>query len=100
MPRNIRPAQVRCALTKVLKRLFENDVNFTDDGWLVSGLNGFQKGICEGNINTGSLYACCTVFLALGLKPDDEFWKLPSAEWSSQKAWNGNQIQSDQSINF
>ena len=28
------------------------------------------------------------------------FWESPSEEWSSQKAWNGHQIQPDQSINF
>ena len=100
LPRNIRPAQVRCALTKVLKRLFENDVNFTDDGWLVSGLNGFQKGICEGNINTGSLYLCCAVFLALGLRYDDVFWSSPREDWSCLKAWKGEELNLDQSINF
>ena len=100
LPRNISPAQVRGALTKVIQRQFTGDQNFSSDGWLICGFNASQMEICEDNINTGSLYACCAVFLPLGLKADDIFWKAPSEEWSSLKAWNGHQIQPDQSINF
>ena len=100
LPRNISPAQVRGALTKVIQRQFTGDQNFSSDGWLICGFNASQMEICEDNINTGSLYACCAVFLPLGLKADDTFWKAPSEEWSSLKAWNGHQIQPDQSINF
>jgi hypothetical protein len=100
LPRNINPAQVRSALTKVLRRQFQNKNNFNTDGWLIIGLNGSQIDISENDINTGSLYLCCAIFLALGLDSNDLFWTAPSAEWSSLKAWNGNQIQQDQSINF
>ncbi len=100
LPRNISPAQVRCALTKVIKRQFAGNQNFNSDGWLICGLMGSQMDICENNINTGSLYACCAVFLALGLGFNDAFWSEDPVEWSSQKAWNGHQIQQDQSINF
>ena len=100
LPRNINPAQVRSALTKVLQKQFANNINFTSEGWLIVGLNGSQMDISESNINTGSLYMCCTVFLALGLNFNDVFWNSPSAEWSSLKAWNGHQIQPDQPINF
>ena len=100
LPRNINPAQVRSALTKVLQRQFMNSANMTSDGWLIVGLNGSQMDISEKDINTGSLYMCCAVFLALGLNFNDPFWNSPSAQWSSVKAWSGNQIQQDQSINF
>lgn len=100
LPRNISPAQVRCALTKVLKRLFDENQNFTNDGWLIMGLHGSQIEIAEKNVTTGSLYLCCAVFLPLGLGEDDVFWNTPSVEWTSKKAWNGHQIQPDQSINF
>ena len=100
LPRNINPAQVRSALTKVLKTQFENNTNFNTEGWLIVGLNGSQIDIAESNINTGSLYACCAVFLPLGLESNDPFWTAPAAEWSSRKAWNGHPIQQDQSINF
>ena len=100
LPRNINPAQVRSALTKVLRAQFGNNNNFDDDGWLIIGLNGSQKDIGENNINTGSLYMCCAAFLPLGLDNNDIFWTAPFVEWSSLKAWNGHEIQKDQSINF
>ena len=100
LPRNISSAQVRSALTKVIQRQFTGNQNFDSEGWLICGLNASQIDMCEDEINTGSIYACCAVFLALGLKPDEMFWKQPAEEWSSQKAWNGHQIQPDQSINF
>lgn len=100
LPRNINPAQVRCALTKVLKRLFADSRNFNSAGWLIVGLQGSQMDICEIDVNTGSLYMCCSVFLALGLDEDDLFWTAPFAEWTTLQAWNGGQIQKDQSIDF
>ncbi len=100
LPKNINPAQVRCALTKVLRSQFENSKNFNNNGWLIVGLNGSQMGISENNINTGSLYACCAIFLPLGLDFNDNFWTAPFDEWSSLKAWRGHPIQQDQSINF
>lgn len=100
LPRNINPAQIRSALTKVLKTQFDNDKNFNEDGWLVMGLMGSQMDICEEDINTGTLYSCCAVFLALGLDSNDDFWTAPAAEWSSVKAWNGGKIQKDQTFDL
>lgn len=100
LPRNISPAQVRSALTKVIKRQFEGNQNFNSEGWLICGFNASQIEMCEDNIDTGSLYACCTVFVPLGLSQNDLFWKAPYEEWSSLKAWNGHQIGPDQTINF
>ena len=100
LPRNIAPAQVRSALTKVIQRQFTGNQNFSSDGWLLCGLNGSQIDICEKEENTGSNYSCCAVFLALGLSSENPFWKDPSEDWSSLKAWNGHQIQPDQSISF
>lgn len=100
LPRNINPTQVRAALTKVLKVQFEDNNNFNPDGWLIAGLNGSQTDICEDNVNTGSLYTCCAVFLPLGLPYNDPFWTSKSTEWSTLKAWKGQQIEQDQPINF
>ena len=100
LPRNINPAQVRSALTAVLKKQFGENQNFSSNGWLLVGLNGSQIDISESDINTGSLYFCCSIFLALGLPASDLFWTEPYADWTSIKAWNGQQIQKDQSIDF
>ena len=100
LPRNINPSQVRSALTAVMKKQFSDNQNFTNNGWLVVGLNGSQLDISENDINTGSLYFCCAIFLALGLPASDIFWTDPFSEWSTMKAWNGQPIQKDQSIDF
>ena len=76
LPKNIKPSQVRSALTAVLKKQFEDDKNFNNEGWLVLGFNGSQPDMCEKEVNTGSLYACCEIFLPLGLNSDDEFKNL------------------------
>ena len=100
LPRNINPAQVRSALTKILRKQFADNHNFNSSGWLIVGLQGSQLDISESDINTGSLYLCCSVFLALGLPASDLFWTSPFAEWSSLMAWNGHDIQKDQPIDF
>lgn len=100
LPRNILPAQVRSAMTKVLRNLFEGNQNFTNGNWLILGLNGHQVDIAEKDINTGSLYICCSIFLALGLDSNDPFWSDEFAEWTSLKAWSGHVTQKDQPINF
>lgn len=100
LPRNIEPSQVRSALTKVLRKLFEGDQNFTNGHWLISGLNGHQVDIAENDINTGSLYMCCSVFLPLGLDANDSFWVDGFSEWTSLKAWNGHVTETDKSIDF
>ena len=100
LPRNIEPAQVRSALTKVLRNLFEGNQNFISDNWLNLGFNGHQADIAETDINTGSLYLCCAVFLPLGLDSNDPFWDDEFEEWTSLRAWNGYPTGMDQSINF
>ena len=100
LPKNISPAQVRSALTKVLKRQFSGNQNFSAEGWLLTGLNGYQTSLSENDINSGSIYMCCAVFLALGLKLDDAFWTEPACEWTTVKAWSAQNTQKDQSIDF
>ena len=100
LPRNIQPAQVRSALTKVLRNLFDGHQNLSKENWLILGLNGHQKDLAEKDVNTGSLYLCCAVFLALGLDANDPFWTDEPAEWTSVKAWRGHPTQKDQPINF
>ena len=63
-------------------------------------MNGHQLDIAEKDINTGSLYICCSIFLALGLDSNDPFWSDEFAEWTSLKAWNGHIVNIDQSIDL
>ncbi|MEE4569852.1 DUF2264 domain-containing protein [Paenibacillus polymyxa] len=97
LPEELEPAQVRCALTAVIKRQIQMPGTFDDSGWLRIGFAGNQPEIGEAYISTGSLYLCTTVFLALGLPSSAEFWQ-GEAEWTSRKVWSGGTIKLDAAI--
>jgi len=44
------------------------------------------------------LYLCAAGLLTLGLPPTDEFWSAPSAKWTSQKLWAGENLPADHAI--
>lgn len=90
LPASISKAQVRCALTAVIKKQMSVKRNFDTDGWLTLGFTGHQPQIAERYISTGSLYLCTTVFVALGLSATDTFWNTPYTEWTGKKIWHGN----------
>lgn len=94
----VKPQQVRSALSSVIKRQFSEE-NFNENGWLKLGFKGHQIGIAEKYINTGSLYLCTTVFLPLGLPETDEFWVAPYENWTSIKGWTGKDIKFEKPIN-
>lgn len=64
LPQSLPPAQVRSALTAVIKRSMQAPGTFDADGWLSIGFCGHQPGIGEGYISTGSLYLCTLAFLS------------------------------------
>ncbi|WP_418038049.1 DUF2264 domain-containing protein [Paenibacillus xylanilyticus] len=94
LPVEVEPAQVRCALTAVIQRQIQMPGTFDDAGWLRIGFAGSQPEIGEAYISTGSLYLCTTVFLALGLSPEADFWQ-GEAEWTSRKVWSGGEVNMD-----
>ncbi len=96
----IGPSQVRSALTAVIKRVVDMSGTFDEKGWLTVGLCGSQPGIGEEYISTGSLYLCTTVFLPLGLSPEDEFWKGESKDWTSKQIWSGRNPECDHACTF
>jgi hypothetical protein len=93
----IAPAQVRCALTAVIKRMIEMPGTFDANGWLTIGFCGHQPELGELYISTGSLYLCALVFLPLGLPSTNPFWQ-GEAEWTARKAWGGNYTPIDQTL--
>lgn len=98
LPAEISPAQVRCALTAIMKRMFIPST-FTAKGWLEMGLIGNrQEGIVDYYSNSGSMYITCLVFLPLGLPASHPFWQGPFTDWTSRKAWNGQPFPIDHSI--
>jgi hypothetical protein len=98
LPEEIQPAQVRCALTAVIRRMIDAPGTFDENGWLRIGFCGRQPSIAEGYISTGSLYLCSAGLLALGLAADDVFWKSPPADWTGKKIWSGQEVKADHAL--
>ena len=98
LPERVKPAQVRCALTAVSRRLMEAPGTFDAQGWLRIGFCGHQPALGERYISTGSLYLCSAGLLPLGLPPTAEFWSAPAAPWTAQKLWAGENMPADHAL--
>ena len=98
LPAEVPPAQARGVLTAVVRRTLEPAGTFDDAGWLRLGLAGHQPSLAEGYISTGSLYLCATAFLPLGLPPGDAFWHDSPRDWTSRRAWSGEDLPTDKAI--
>jgi hypothetical protein len=95
----IPPAQVRGALTQLIRRMIEMPGTFDAKGWFPIGFCGHQPALGESSISTGSLDLCATVFLPLGLSADNPFWQ-GEAEWTARKAWSGKDTLIDQALDW
>jgi hypothetical protein len=100
LPASLQPAQVRGALTAVIKKTLGAPQTFTADGWLNIGLYGKQPGLADFYITTGSLYICSNIFVPLGLPETDEFWSAPDAPWTSVKIWSGQDVTADHALDL
>lgn len=100
LPSHISPAQVRCALTAVMHRMYDQCNNFDKNGWLVLGFCGAQPGIADGYTSTGSLYMATLGFLPLGLPASHPFWTEPATAWTSKKAWNSAPFKKDYHVDY
>ncbi|SEA75855.1 DUF2264 domain-containing protein [Pedobacter hartonius] len=98
LPESIKPAQVREALTLLIRRMIEAPGTFDKKGWLTIGFCGHQIDVGEYYISTGSLYLCTTGMLALGLPSSDPFWTDPAADWTARKVWGGENFMADHSV--
>ncbi|MBQ0005915.1 MAG: DUF2264 domain-containing protein [Alistipes sp.] len=98
LPETVTPAQVRCALTAVIKRQVDAPGTFDEKGWLTVGFCGHQLHMGESYISTGSVYLCNEAFVALGLPETDPFWSDPARDWSGKKAWSGADMKVDHAL--
>lgn len=98
LPEGVAPAQVRGALTAVLRRTLDAPGTFDANGWLTIGLSGHQPGLGETYISTGSLYQTTTALLPLGLPTTDPFWSAPAVDWTSRRAWAGVDLPNDHAL--
>lgn len=94
LPDNLKPSQVRVALSRVIKATLEHPHTFEND-WLTIGLYGKQPNLAEPYINHGSLYFCATIFLPLGLPKTSAFWNDKNEPTTWELFINGHDIERD-----
>jgi len=100
LPASLSPAQVREALTAVIKKTLGAPATFNNRGWLNIGVCGNQPGLADFYITTGSLYICTNVFIPLGLPQTDEFWAAPPQPWTAVKIWSGQDAEADHAMDI
>lgn len=100
LPSQISPAQVRCGVTAVMHRMYDQNSNFDKEGWLVLGFCGSQPEIADSYTSTGSLYMATLGFLPLGLPATNAFWTTPAADWTAKKAWSGKSFKKDYHVDY
>lgn len=98
LPDDVSPRQVRTALYYVIKRQIGAPGTFDKNGWLRIGFYGYQPGLGENYISTGSLYLCSEAFIALGLPADDSFWQGKDEPWTQLKVWTGKAVDIDHAL--
>ncbi len=98
LPPDLTRAQVRGALTAVIRRTLGAPGTFDPAGWLTLGLAGHQPDLAESYISTGSLYLCTVGFLPLGLSPAHPFWTSEAVPWTSQRVWSGGDLKADKAF--
>jgi hypothetical protein len=99
LPEQLKPAQVRCALTAVIRKTLESPSTYKN-GWLTIGLYGSQPDLADSYNNQGSLYLATAIFLPLGLPESDPFWAGAPEKWSAQRIWSGDDFPNDHSVNL
>jgi hypothetical protein len=95
LPAELSNGQVRAALTQVMHRMFDQQSQYNDAGYLTIGFCGSQPDVADWYTNNGSLYMTSLVFMPLGLPADHPFWTAPAEPWTQVKAWNGQPFPKD-----
>ena len=95
LPQELSNGQVRAALTKVHHRMFDQQQNFNDAGYLTIGFCGSQPEVADWYTNNGSLYLTSLSFMPLGLPASHPFWTDEAQPWTQVKAWNGQPFPKD-----
>jgi hypothetical protein len=98
LPEELRPAQVRGAMSAMIRRSMGAAGTFDRGGWLTVGFAGHQPKIGESYISSGSAYLCAVGLLPLGLLASDPFWMAPAEPWTSKALWSGADLPPDHAL--
>lgn len=100
LPESLPNGQVRAALTAVMHRMFDSGKTFNEKGYLTIGFTSSQKNIADWYTNNGSMYITSLVFLPLGLPANHPFWTDAPMDWTSKKAWQGDDFPKDHAVHY
>lgn len=100
LPEGVSPAQVRCALGAVHRRMYASPGVFDANGWLQLGFANHQPDLANSYTSTGSLYMATLSFLPLGLPSTHPFWTAPATDWTQKKAWAGLPVPQDYHVEY
>jgi len=100
LPAELSNGQVRAALTAVMHNMFDSGKNFNEKGFLRIGFTQSQPNIADLYTNNGSMYITSLAFLPLGLPASHPFWTDAPMDWTSKRAWSGNDFPKDHAINY
>ena len=95
LPQDLSNGQVRAALTQVMHRMFDQQQNYNEGGYLTIGFCGSQPETADWYTNNGSLYMTSLSFMPLGLPADHPFWTDKAEPWTQVKAWGGQPFPKD-----
>jgi hypothetical protein len=95
LPKELSNGQVRAALTQVMHRMYDQQNNYNDGGFLTIGFCGSQPETADWYTNNGSLYMTSLSLMPLGLPADHDFWTCPAEPWTQVKAWGGQPFPKD-----
>ena len=95
LPQDLSNGQVRAALTQVMHRMYDQQQNYNDAGYLTIGFCGHQPETADWYTNNGSLYMTSLAFMPLGLAADHPFWTDKAEPWTQVKAWGGQPFPKD-----
>ena len=95
LPKELSNGQVRAALTASMHRMYDQQNNYNDAGFLTIGFCGHQPDMADWYTNNGSLYMTSLSLMPLGLPANHDFWTCPAEPWTQVKAWGGQPFPKD-----
>ena len=95
LPKDLTNGQVRAALTQVMHRMYDQQQNYNEGGFLTIGFCGHQPETADWYTNNGSLYMTSLSLMPLGLPANHDFWTCPAEPWTQVKAWGGQPFPKD-----
>lgn len=104
LPDSLPPAQVRSALSAVIRRTVGSVTDiptspiFDANGFLEIGLVNQQPALGEHYINPGSCYLMSFILQPLGMRLTDAFWANSTTQFTSQRLWAGGDLPADQAM--